>query len=226
MTHTKHDEEIIPQVTYGQAAAAVAARVLQQHGLPDNSHVFNEADTYDRLVRMCDFLPESIDSGTPQETLEDPAMTLNLIVDFVHADLYQEQLAMLAQAVIPIAAAATQKPETLVDLLDMMRSAADSIDDGATDEECRAANLQAKNALAVAMLHAQPVVEALDDIRRNAASIDLTSDPATNRTYNQVAQGNILVSLEKLAFALNQDEWAHQHGFQKPAQPNREPAVS
>lgn len=225
MNHTKHYEEISPQVTYGQAAAAVAARVLQQYRRPDNSHVFNEADAYDQLIQICDFLPESMESGTPQETPDDPAMTISLIVDFVNADLYNEQLAMLAQAVLPIAAETRPQTETLAELLDMIRNAADMIDDGDTDEERSSANQRAKDALDVAMLQIHPVAQALADIRANAARIDLTRDPIQNQAFNQEAQSHILTSLEKLAFALHQNEWAHQHGFQKPAQPEQEPNV-
>ena len=45
MTTTKYNDEIIPQLTYGKAAAAIASRLLQTHGLPDNSrHIHRRAN--------------------------------------------------------------------------------------------------------------------------------------------------------------------------------------
>ena len=50
------------------------------------------------------------------------------------------------------------------------------------------------------------------------SEIDMSPDGDTRSRYNQEAQGNTLLSLGKLAFALRQDDWAINHGFRKPPQ--------
>ena len=216
MTTTKYNDEIIPQLTYGKAAAAIASRLLQTHGLPDNSDIFTEEPAYNQLIACCRFLPESIDSGTPYQPPQNQDDTIALIVDFVNADLYGEQLTTLAQAVTSIASGDAHTVNSLAELLDQIRAGADNIDDTEDEAERRHLNQRAKTSIASAVAELEAITHLLDNIKQENSRIDSSDDQMVNENVNQEAQGIILANLELLAFTLRQQEWANAHGFRKP----------
>ena len=216
MTSTKHNDQINLHSTYGKAAAAIASHVLQTHGLPDNSHIFTEEQTFNKLVSYCNFLTESIDSRTPYKPPENQDNNIALIVDFVNADLSSEQLVILAQAVTSIASGDVSPVKSLAELLDHIRAGADNIDDAEDEAERRQINQRAKTSIASAVVQLQPVAQLLENIKLENSRIDSCDNPLLNESINQEAQSAILEDLEKLAFTLQQADWATAHGFQDP----------
>ena len=216
MTTAKHNDEIILQLTYGKAAAAIASRLLHTHGFPDNSYIFAEEPAFNKLVEYCRFLPESIDSGTPYKPLQNQSDTIAIIVDFVNADLSSEQLVILAQAVTAIASGDDSPVESLAELLEHIRAGVDNIDDAEDEEERRHLNQRIKTSIESAVVQLQPVTQMLENIKRESARIDSCDDQLLNEYVNQEAQSAILADLEKLAFTLQQADWATAHGFQDP----------
>ena len=211
-----HDDEIITDLTYGRAASAVAANVLQSLGLPDNSTIFQNRDQFNLLVTECDFLTEAMESGVPPQPHGEPEKVIESIVEFVNADLYNEQIAKLTQAVASIA---TNKPSTgdlVTDILEKILIAADSIDVAELDEERRQINERARTNISDAVEELQSVAVLLDNIRQESTRIDSEREPVERAAVNQEAQGLILASLEKLAFSLGKDKWAASHNFQNP----------
>lgn len=216
MNTAKHNDEIILQLTYGEAAAAIASRLLRTHGFPDNSHIFAEEPAFNKLVAYCGFLPELIDSGTPCKPPQNRGDTIAIIVDFVNADLSSEHLVILAQAITSIASGGDSPVNSLAELLDHIRVGADNIDDAEDQEERQYLNQRAKTSIASAVVQLQPVAQLLENIKREIPRIDSYDDLQLNESVNQEAQGTILENLEILAFTLQQGDWATAHGFQDP----------
>ena len=214
MTTTKQNDQINLHLTYGKAAAAIASHVLQTHGLPDNSDIFTEEPAFNQLVAYCNFLTESIDSGTPYKPPENQDNNIALIVDFVNADLSSEQLVLLAQAVTSIASGDDPNVNSLTELLEHIRAGADNIDDAEDEEERRHLNQRAKTSIASAVAQLQPVAQLLENIKLESSRIDSCDDVLLKESINQEAQSNILADLEKMAFTLQQAKWATAHGFQ------------
>ena len=219
MPTSKHDDEIIYGITYGRAVAAVASRVLLLHGLPDNSQIFQEPDAFQKLIEQCPYLPESLESGVPLNTPDNPDETIIVIVEFVNADLYYDQLDLMAHTIRTITAANQTRFESLADILDQIRAGADSIDDADTQTQREAVNRQAKARIASAVAELQPLATLLKTIKQQGIRIDAPRGSQRPEVTNQEAQSIILSSLEQLAFALHQDEWAVSHGFRKPDTP-------
>ena len=175
---------------------------------------------FDQLVAHCGFLPESIESGTPYEPPQNQDDTVALIVDFVNADLYSEQLATLAQAVTSIASGDTPTVNSLGELLDQIRAGADNIDDAEDEAERRHLNQRAKTSIASAVAELEAITHLLDNIKQENSRIDSSDDQMVNENVNQEAQGTILANLELLAFTLRQEKWATAHRFRKPETPS------
>ena len=211
-----HDDEIITDITYGRAASAVAANVLQSLGLPHNSTIFQNNHQFNLLVSECDFLTEAMESGVPPQPHDETEKVIDSIVRFVNADLYNEQLAKLTQAVASIATNQHSTGDRVIDILEKIRIAADSIDSAEPDEERSQINEHARTNISHAVEELQSVAVLLDSIRQENARIDSEREPVEREAVNQETRGLILANLEKLAFNLGKDKWAASHNFQNP----------
>ena len=163
-----------------------------------------------------DSCPSQSNPAPPYQPPQNQDDTIALIVDFVNADLYSEQLATLAQAVTSIASGDVPNVNSLAELLEHIRASADNIDDAEDEAERRCLNQRAKTAIASAVVELEPVSQMLENIKRENCRIDSCDDPLLNESVNQSAQGAILENLEQLAFTLQQQAWATAHGFQDP----------
>ena len=210
----RHDDEIIADITYGRAASAVAANVLESLGLPDNSTIFQNRDQFNLLVSECDFLTEAMESGVPPQPHDGTEKVIANIVEFVNADLYNEQLAKLTKAVTSIATNPHSTEDRVIDILEKIRIAADRIDVAGPDEERRQINERARTNISNAVEELQSMAVLLDNIKRESVRIDSARELEVRESINQEAQGAILANLEKLALKLGKDKWAASHNFQ------------
>ena len=106
-------------------------------------------------------------------------------------------------------AQATQDP--LAAVLERIRNAADNIGNADTPDEMARINEQAKTTIVEAISELTPITVLLRNLSRYANSIGTA--PGND---NQDPQSSILLTLEALAFGLEQDDWAISHGFKNP----------
>ena len=157
-----------------------------------------------------------MESGVPPEPHDEPEKVIDSIVEFVNADLYNEQLAKLTQAVASIATNQHSTGDWVIDVLEKILTSADSIDVAELDEERHQINERARTNISDAVEQLQSVGVLLKSIRQESARIDSEREPVEREAVNKEAQGLILAKLEKLAFSLGKDKWAASHNFQNP----------
>ena len=215
MTATKHDDEILPQITYGKVVTEIASHLLKAHGLPDTSQMFTEERAFNDLVAKCSFLPESMCFRAPYARLPNPDDSIAVIVDLVNADLQSSQLAILAQAVTSIATGYSPHVSSLPELLEHIWAGANNIDDAEDEAERRQLNQRAKTSISSAIAELEPIAHLLETIKEENSLIDSSDHPMVNESLNQEAQFIIIVKLEELDFTTRQDNWATAHGFQR-----------
>ena len=99
----------------------------------------------------------------------------------------------------------------LAAVLERIRNAADNIGNADTPDEMARINEQAKTTIVEAISELTPITDLLRNLSRYANSIGTA--PGND---NQDPQSSILLTLEALAFSLEQDDWAISHGFTNP----------
>ena len=220
----EHHQAIAENLTYGEAAAAVAQQALENHGLAGDPGVFAQPQAFNQLLQLCPFLQGSMEAGLADTGNLDPGDILESIVTFVNADLHNEQLMSLSQAITSISQSEPEQ-KSIRGILETIRLAADSINDAPPeDEEARKdANQRAAEMIDQALQELEPMEERIRNIRTHNEMLKATGGPGCQDTSEE-NQENILLNLEGLAFQLGQDRWATAHGFQEPQSERATPA--
>ena len=212
----EHHKAIAENLTYGEAAAAVAQQALENHGLTGDPGVFAQPKAFNQLLQLCPFLQESMETGLAETENLDPGDILESIVTFVNADLHNEQLMSLSQAITSISQTEPGQ-KSIGGIMEKIRMAADSINDAppGDDEARKDANRRAAEMIDQALQELEPVEERIRNIRTHNEMLKAAGEPGCQETSEE-NQENILLNLENLAFRLGQDRWATAHGFQDP----------
>ena len=121
----------------------------------------------------------------------------------------------------------SKKKTTIAETLEQIRTGADALN----QEDENMDNRQAAERALAAVHSLHGVSKNIDQICTGVRRV-LKAEDSEKLTRNQKdelagqAQEEILLALEALAYALGQDEWADEHGFQDPAAPAQTPETA